>query len=244
LEDLVARKSDNFPLVLLGGGLGLWLLFHAIWTILFEDWLKHQLERLVGHTVAELMERFGSVGFPALASIAIIWFLYSYIKIHLKAEFAGPRAEAQRHYPSESATANATIFDPSWVRDVSLLDAIWRAHLGRWEAREVYPLENWEAKKPFYDLTDVIRQMAFEGQLPIWAKRRSSSLFEIVPPEFWRNHDLEAGYCILPQVPDTWVKVTHPLKIGEVPNARTMVWEDFMTSKEAVEKLWPKGEPG
>jgi hypothetical protein len=79
----MSRKSDNFPLVLLGGGLGLWLLFHAIWDILFEDWLKHQLEHLAGHTVAEMIERFGSVGFPALAAIATVWFLYSYIKAHL-----------------------------------------------------------------------------------------------------------------------------------------------------------------
>jgi hypothetical protein len=79
----MSRKSDNFPLVLLGGGLVLWLLFHAIWDILFEDWLKHQLEHLAGHTVAEMIERFGSVGSPALAAIATVWFLYTYIKVDL-----------------------------------------------------------------------------------------------------------------------------------------------------------------
>src|ERR1700732_3240498 len=79
----MSRKSYNFPLVLLGGGLGLWLLFHTIWSILFEDWLRHQLEQFAGHTVAEMIERFGSVGFPALAAIATVWFLYSYIEAHL-----------------------------------------------------------------------------------------------------------------------------------------------------------------
>jgi hypothetical protein len=59
----VARKTDNYPLVFIGGGLGLFLLLHTVWSILFEDWLKHQLEHLVGHTVAEMIERFGSVAF-------------------------------------------------------------------------------------------------------------------------------------------------------------------------------------
>src|SRR5258706_9454382 len=128
----MARKSDNFPLVLVGGGLGLWLLLHAIWSILFEDWLKHQLERLVGHTVAEMMEKFGAVGFPALAAIAIVWLLYSYIQTNLESELAHPAVIPPR--------PQTVIFDPSWVRDVLLLDALWRAHLGRWNARETYPL--------------------------------------------------------------------------------------------------------
>jgi hypothetical protein len=129
--------------------------------------------------------------------------------------------------------------DPNWTRNVSLLDALWRAHLRKWNARETYPFDNWKAKEPFYAIGEEIRQKAFEGLLPIWARRPSSNLFESVPPEFWRNHDLEPGYCILPEVTDCWVKVTHPLLVGEVPHARTAIWTDFMTSREAVEALWP-----
>jgi hypothetical protein len=82
----MARKSDHFPLVLGGGILALLWLFHTIWSILVEDWVKHQLEQRVGHTVAEMIERFGAVGFPALAAGGIVWFLYHYIERSLRAE--------------------------------------------------------------------------------------------------------------------------------------------------------------
>ena len=32
-------------------------------------------------------------------------------------------------------------------------------------------------------------------------------------------------------------------RFGEVPHGKAMVWDHFMTSREAVEKLWPGG-PG
>jgi hypothetical protein len=92
----MSRKSDNFPLVLAGGTLALWLLLHTAWNILFEDWLKHQLERFVGHSVAEMIEKFGAVGFPALAAIGTVWFLYVYIKRHVKADSGDPALEARR----------------------------------------------------------------------------------------------------------------------------------------------------
>lgn len=74
----MARKSDNYPLVFMGGGLGLLWMFHIVWSIVFEDWVKHQLEHFVGHTLAEMIERFGSVGFPLLGAAGIIWFLIGY----------------------------------------------------------------------------------------------------------------------------------------------------------------------
>ena len=120
------RTSDSFPLVLVGGGLGLWILFHTIWNILFEDWLKAQLERLTGHTVAEVIERFGSIGLPALAEIALVWFLYDYIRAHANAEPARPPTRLN------SATRRTAAFDSSWTRDVSLSDALWRTSSGAW----------------------------------------------------------------------------------------------------------------
>jgi hypothetical protein len=92
----MSRKSDNFPLVLTGGALALLLLFHRIFDIFFEDWIKHKLERYFSHTVAEMIERFGSVGFPALAAGAVVWFLWAYIKRHYSA--IDPAIEAQRQH--------------------------------------------------------------------------------------------------------------------------------------------------
>jgi hypothetical protein len=59
----MARKQDNLPLVLGGGVLALSVIFHTTWSILFEDWVKHQLEQFAGHAVAEMIDRFGDVGF-------------------------------------------------------------------------------------------------------------------------------------------------------------------------------------
>jgi hypothetical protein len=125
-------------------------------------------------------------------------------------------------------------------RDVSLLDTIWRAHLGRWEARQTYERANWVVEKPFFDLVTDVRQKAFEGKLPVWGRRPRSDLFEPIPPEFWRNHEVTASYVINPLVNDTWVSVTHPLVVGEVAYAKTSAWEDFMTNRGTVEKLWPQ----
>jgi hypothetical protein len=80
------RRSDSFPLVLIGGVLSLYLLFHTAWGLLFEDWLKHQLEQYFGFTFAELIERFGDLAFPLLAASGTVWFLYRYIKAELAKE--------------------------------------------------------------------------------------------------------------------------------------------------------------
>jgi hypothetical protein len=76
----MGKSSNNFELVLLGALLALILIFHSIFNILFEEWVKHQLERYLGFTVAEMIERFGSLGFPILMAIGIVWFLYRYIQ--------------------------------------------------------------------------------------------------------------------------------------------------------------------
>jgi hypothetical protein len=107
-------------LVLVGGSVGLTLLFHTVWNILFEDWLKHQLERLFGHTVAEMIERFGSVGFPVVAAIALTWLIYSVAKAHIRVELAGQSGTSPAPHP---AIAEPASFDPSWARDVLLADA-------------------------------------------------------------------------------------------------------------------------
>lgn len=82
------RRSQHFELVLVGGALALWFLLHSIWNILFEEWIKHELQHRFGLSVAEMIERFGAVGFPALGAIAIVWGLHRYIS----KEFAKERA--------------------------------------------------------------------------------------------------------------------------------------------------------
>jgi hypothetical protein len=126
-------------------------------------------------------------------------------------------------------------------RNVPLLDAIWRAHLGRWGDRVDYG-SDFQAKAPFYKTVSAIRQMARDGKLPVWGtKKGQATPFEPIPLSFWSSHDIEAGYVIIPSVEDTWVYVTEPTKIGQTRSARTQDWTNFMTSRDVVEKLWPGG---
>ncbi|TGN82077.1 hypothetical protein EOW77_0026870 [Bradyrhizobium yuanmingense] len=158
----MARKSDNLPLLLVGGSLGLTLLFHAIWSILFEDWIKHQLERIMGHTVAEMLEKFGSVGFPVVAAIALTWLIYSFAKAHAKAELFGESGHAPKPLTDEAPPQ----IDPSWARDLSLADALWRAYSGDWNGwRQV--VQPSPGADRFYKTVKEIRQYAFDGALPI-----------------------------------------------------------------------------
>jgi hypothetical protein len=230
----MARQKDNLPLALGGAALALFLLFDTIWSILFEDWLKLQLERFVGHTVAEMLERFGSVGFPVLGATAVVWLLYSYLKAHLRAEM-GIKAE-----PEPRREVAATTIDPRWSRDLLLSEALWRVYNGDWSGRIDLSQEHYQDAKvlKLWDAAVALRQHAFDGTLPIWARRQKSTLYEPVPNEFWSNHEIEVSTTINSTIADTWVLATHPLVIGEVRFARAKDWEGFMTCREAVESLW------
>jgi hypothetical protein len=131
-------------------------------------------------------------------------------------------------------------FDPGWSRNVSLSDGLWRAFSGTWGGRIQLDTSLTRQTKKFLEAASEIRQRAFEGTLPVWGRRPASTLYEPIPSEFWRNHAIAAGYSISSTEGDIWVYVTRPLVVGDVPNARTPVWKDFMTSREAVEKIWPE----
>lgn len=122
-------------------------------------------------------------------------------------------------------------------RDVPLIDAIWRAYLGRWDDR--VKGANGES---FQKTVSGVRQMARDGHLPVWGTKAKDSPFEPIPLSFWGTHDIEATYVINPLVKDVWVYVTEPTKIGEMRNARARDWSNFMTSRGIVEKLWPPRE--
>jgi hypothetical protein len=138
--------------------------------------------------------------------------------------------------PVALAARESAAFDPNWVRDALLGEAIWRAYSGNWSG---WLQLNSTDEATFRYIAEQIRQYAFEGLLPIWGRRSKSTLFEPIAKDFWRNHALQASYSIACTIPDVFVYVTDVLIVGEVRNARTVVWEEFMTSREVVGKLWP-----
>lgn len=128
----------------------------------------------------------------------------------------------------------------SLPRDVGLLDAIWRVHVGRWGEREsMDDFRTDPRSNHFFEACTEIRQKAFEGALPIWGRRKNSSLFEPVPWQFWRNREIIESFAIQPGLEDLWVRFTHALEVGDVPNATSNEWDHFMTNKDAIDRLWP-----
>ena len=124
-------------------------------------------------------------------------------------------------------------------RNVSLIDAIWRIHLCRWNDR-VDCGDDPDAWKPFYKITEEIRQLALDGKLPVWGSKGPGTPFEPVPLAFWRTHQIAESYVMNHLVQDVFICVTEATKIGQVRNARTMEWApNFMTSREVEEELWP-----
>jgi hypothetical protein len=125
-------------------------------------------------------------------------------------------------------------------RNVSLIDAIWRIRLGRWDERVDFS-DDASAEKDFYKITDEIRQLALDGKLPVWGCKGPGTPFEPIPLSFWKTHEIVSSYVAIHQVKDVFICVTEPTKVGQVRHARTMDFApNFMTSREVIEELWPK----
>ena len=122
-------------------------------------------------------------------------------------------------------------------RDVWLADAIWRAHLGRWERpdRDLSgPGVGLDAAQRLHDIVvGEIRQFAFEGKLPVWGKRRGSTLWEPVPKEFWKDN--RVNYLTIMRDDPASILIE-----GIPRHERNDEWQELMTSWQSVEYLWPK----
>jgi hypothetical protein len=73
-------RPEGFELALMGAIIGLTFFSHKIFDILFEEWITRELKDRFGLTAAEVIERLGALIAPGLFSIAIVWFLYRYLK--------------------------------------------------------------------------------------------------------------------------------------------------------------------
>jgi hypothetical protein len=110
--------------------------------------------------------------------------------------------------------------------DVSLRDAIWNVL----EPRKVDPVSKpLEVKK----LAGEFRLAALDGRLPIWAKRRKSDAWKVLPREFWKDHRIvvlfdprSTGFLIVERDSSDLSR--------DWPSYR-----EFMTSRRAVDAQWP-----
>ena len=79
-------------------------------------------------------------------------------------------------------------------RDVWLYDAVCRLFLGRWAK---IPIKDGQldlsanGAQAVHDLLEYIRQLAFDGTLPIWGKQQGyTALWEKAEPSFWKNNQI------------------------------------------------------
>lgn len=225
------NRSDNYPLVIGGAVLALFLVLHHVFGIFFDEWLKHYLETYLGITVAEMIERSGDLAFSLIAAVAIVWFLYRYMK-----------RDSDRQLKAGSGTTEREAIDPATLppRDVSLHDAAWRALLGRWGVRidaDVMRSDR-DLQTRFGQVCREMGQYAFERKLPVWGcpPAPRAGLYIPVPPGFWINHEINSHFTAISD--DMALVTTHALAVGDVPYAVAKEWSRLMTNKECVEKLW------
>jgi hypothetical protein len=117
-------------------------------------------------------------------------------------------------------------------RDVWLSDAIERAFWGQWQrgVADLWPGIGLESSQRLHDIAvKDIRQLAFEGKLPVLGKRSTSDLWEAVPREF------QVSFLSTLLDDPSKLLIEHAMFTGQ----RVDDWQELMTSWQAVEYLWP-----
>jgi hypothetical protein len=115
----MAKRSQNFELVLLGFAIALVFVFKAIFENLFYAWLMRELERRFGLMEAEVIAGFSSIAVPVCASIALTWGLYRYLKRELTRELSGSGGSDRQPTGHDSA-AHEYDLAPTSVRGSSV----------------------------------------------------------------------------------------------------------------------------
>jgi hypothetical protein len=215
-------SSDSFAIVLALAAFVLMFLGQAAYERLVEAWILEQLAPWLGTTEAEVVERFSAMAVAGTVSLYVTGGLYFYLRREFNRQFA--------------QTATGSIKLPSQIqarRDVWLYDAICRIFVGRWELialkRGKLDLDSADTEVLQDLVTRHIRQLAAEGALPIWGRRRGYwALWELVPPEFWKRHQVDYQSFL-----EADPKLLHALPCDH--GGRSVSIGELMTSKASVE---------
>jgi hypothetical protein len=178
-------SSDGFPIALGLAAFVLMFLGQSTYEMLVAGWVAQHIAPWLGGIEAEVVDRLAAVAVSGALSLYVTAGLYFY----LRREFARQAAR----------TANGPTKPPAPTqprRDVWLHDAICRIFLGRWDLialkRGKLDLDNADSEVLQDLVTRHIRQLAAEGTLPIWGRRRGYwALWELAPPEFWKHHRVD-----------------------------------------------------
>jgi hypothetical protein len=215
-------SSDSFPIVVALAAFVLMFLGQAAYERLVEAWILGQLAPWLGATEAEVVERFSAMAVAGTASLYVTGGLYFYLRREFDRQLA------------QTATGSIKLLSQMQARrDVWLYDAICRIFVGRWELialkRGKLDLDSADTEVLQDLVTRHIRQLAAEGALPIWGRRRGYwALWELVPPEFWKRHQVDYQSFL-----EADPKLLHALPCDQV--GRTVSIGELMTSKASVE---------
>jgi hypothetical protein len=130
---------------------------------------------------------------------------------------------------------------PTDQPDIWLSDAMWRAFLRTGYIPEggFSTLEIKEPEKQRFVMLIIkeFRQLAFDGKLPIWGRKKGSFILEPVPRDFWRRNQIN---------PIQVARADHSEEVKacaerpwEKPDT-SAGWSHFKTSKAVIERLYPR----
>jgi hypothetical protein len=213
-------SSDSFPIVLALAAFVLMFLGLSGYEMLVEGWVARQIAPWLGGIEAEVAERLAAVAVAGAVSLYVTGGLYFYVR----RELARQSAQAA-HGPTRQPAPPR--------RDVWLYDAICRIFLGRWDPialkRGKLDLDSADGEVLQDLVTRHLRQLAAEGTLPIWGRRRGYwALWELAPPAFWRHHQVDFQSFL-----EADPKLLHALPCNGASPAAAI--GELMTCKAAVD---------
>lgn len=226
--------------------LGVWAL-SGIWDLALAEWIPEDTARKLPRVYQVIAMTTGLLSWQLWLLLGALIVIVALVEHSYRLRRATRLVGRPEPWPATEDTLKES--DPALLppRDVKLVDALWRAYAGEWSVRPEKRIEieagpshmSPEASRFAIACIDM-RQHAFDGKLPIWAKRKKSWLYEPLPRDYWRNKEILFSFMMDPRQTEFLLRITHPLKIGEYLGTTPTEWEDFMTNRAAVEKLWPK----
>jgi hypothetical protein len=109
--------KDSFPAVIGGCVILLALFFHSIYEDLLKAAVLNRLSAVMGVPEAELVSGLTEMSLPILGSVAVVWFLYGYLKRELSAQDPDPAIEAQRQHTAAIHAQTEAIRATVWAAE-------------------------------------------------------------------------------------------------------------------------------
>lgn len=111
----MARRINDLVPAVVGGCLAvLALLFHSIYEDLLKAAVFKRLSAFMGVQEAELVSRLTEMALPILGSVAVVWFLYGYLKRELSAQTPDAAIEAQQQHTAAIQAQTEAIRATVW----------------------------------------------------------------------------------------------------------------------------------